>query len=187
MNLLIISIVTFFVILLILWSVYNFYWLSQPQLYNVVMTTTSAYDVTTAAAIAAATGGKMATIPQLNQSLTDGAGNCTFGYALCDGCSGLICANCTDDVGVFNIRNVQGLTGTSSNCSITAADNNSIGSNGAGQAYGYWMYGSKPASSSITVNGKVWTVQPWVNNGSEPTDGRTIFNKFQIFGIPKFF
>lgn len=173
------------VVLILVWAVYNFYWLSQPQLYNVVQSTTSAYNVATVAAIESATGSKQATFDQLTQALADGASNCTFGYASCSGCTGIICGNCTDNLGVFNIRNVQGLTGSSVTCSITAAQNGTIGSNGNGQAFGYWMYGSKPAGSTITVGNTVWTIQPWVNNGAEPTDGRVIQNKYQIWKIPK--
>lgn len=182
-------------IIVSLWTVYNFYWLGQPQLYNVVQATTSAFDKTTADSIAAAVGGRVATLRDLYDALQVGSSNCTFGYAQCVGCSGmtgpaaLLCnsGNCTAGYGPFNIRNVNGLTGTTviQACGIDASSNKTIGGNGIGQAFGYWIYGSKPASGTVTVNGVVWTIQPWINNGMIPSDQRSIFNRYQILGIPK--
>lgn len=180
-------------IIVSLWAVYNFYWLGQPQLYNVVQTTISAFDKTTADSIATALGGRIGTIRDMYDAMNLGASNCYFGYAQCVGCSGisgptaLLCAsgNCTGGYGPFNIRNIEGLTGSAQACGVDATSNHSIGGNGIGQAFGYWIYGPKPASGTITVNNQQWTIQPWINNGSLPTDGRNVFNRFQILGIPK--
>jgi hypothetical protein len=178
-------------LILTTWLVYNFYWLAQPQVYLVTGGSSSTFDLKTVSSITDVVGGDIATMDQLVESFTAGASTCAFGWVKCT-CSGTgstsYCQNtaCQNPAnpgyGAFLPLNVDGITGQVVNC----GPNHKISSNNTQGTANYWIYGKKPVSSTFTDKNNVsWTVQPWIGNSSFKTDGKEIFNRFQIFGIPK--
>lgn len=172
MNIFVLITTIIFVIILTIWLIYNFFWLNRPQtflVYNSSGTITS--DMTQGKNLATKLGGVLATVDQVNDELKNGASGCEYGYALC-GSTGT-CLNGFQPVFPLN----TGYTGNVANCGMSPSLNFNLP--GSQSAYGYWIYGSKPAVK--TIDG--WTIAPFHN--SEGTDKTYIFNKYEIFGIPK--
>jgi len=185
MNIALIIIVIIFVILISIWAFYNFYWLNKPQVYLVYKPANMSfpYDATQGEALAQTFGGHLATLDDVVESFNAGASNCTYGYAACTGCTSsdkdcaLFCSSPTAGANVFPL-NVNGVSGgvVIPNCGTNGMLNtNTI------NAAGYWIKGSKPASSS--VNG--WTVAPF--HGPNGPDTTNIFNRYEVLNIPKIF
>jgi len=180
-------------LILITWLVYNFYWLAQPQVYLVAGTASSTFNTKTLGAITDTVGGDIATMDQLTESFNAGASTCMYGWVQCSGCSGItgVPAYCHNSAclnpanpgyGAFLALNVNGLTGNIPIC----GPNHAISADYMTGTKNYWIYGKKPASSTFTDgDNNQWKVQPWIGNAGFPTDGREIFNRFEIFGIPK--
>lgn len=179
-------------LILTTWLVYNFYWLAQPQTYLVTGGSSSTFDPKTLSAITDVVGGDIATMDQMVESLNAGASTCAYGWVKCS-CSGatgatsycqnMACSNpANPGYGAFLTLNVDGITGQVPNC----GPNHKISSNNMQGTSYYWIYGKKPVSDTFTdKNNVTWKVQPWVGNAGFKSDGKEIYNRFQIFGIPK--
>lgn len=176
LNILLLVILT---ILVIAWSVYNFYWLNKPQVYLIYNPAQSfAYNQQNANAVSSSLNAKLATYDQFVESFNNGASTCTFGYLNCTGCTGS-CSYCTNGIGIYDMIN--------SNGQVPAGCGGHVGIGGnTVNAGGYWLYGSKPANSQVTIGGTTWTVAPF-RQIMDPTVDKEIFNRFEIFGIPKVF
>lgn len=167
--------------LLIIWLIYNFVWLGRSQVFLVFLEHGVPYDDSVMKKIQTATGGTFASVAQLKDATAAGASVCHFGWALCGGASECVSSNTITGAAPFNPLNVDGAGVTVPNC----GENNHLNGNGMGGAYGYWMYGTRPVSSTVSAAGVTWSIAPFIDNGAFPTDKRTVFNQYEILGIPK--
>ena len=165
------------IVILVVWILYNFVWLSQKQVYLVVRPTAFAYDAQDAQNIAGTFGAQLATYDQLAASLKLGLSVCAFGWVQCPDatkCNG-------NPNGPFLVMSANGSIPVGTCAS--GVQNNVMVNNYPGNAYGYWLYGSKPAYKSISNGTDVITIYPFHDVlGSEDVYK---FNQYEILGIPK--
>jgi hypothetical protein len=187
MDTLIIILLVTIAFILTTWLVYNFWWLARSQLYLVMNPNGPfAFNKATVTFLETALGGTLGTLNQLIDASTT-ASVCAFGWLDCTGCTGatgycgnIACKNVANPgYGAWAVLNVDGVTGNY----VPNCGPNGLSSNNTAGTSNYWIYGKKPVNNTIVVDGVTWTIMPWIDNGN--FKGPTVYNKFELFGIPK--
>lgn len=176
-----------------IFTFYNFYWLSRPQVFLIYNTKIDALkqtdDLDTLVnSVEQATGTKIATQADLESDLKDGLNFCTNGV-MKDSTGKYIVGWPTFVDKDFN-GSSDGKSQCNPSCDPKAGCVDGCGCNKKvnidtwGTAVrGIWVKGNKPARLPSEWSSKGWQMSPFSNKRRNL--GKQVENKYEIFGIPK--
>jgi len=168
------------------WLVYNFWWLGRPQTYLVWKASGEhLFSQTNLNLLQKATGGKWATFDQLNKANQAGLNVCTAGWVDHSHGKGIPTKGWyptwVEDAGDHKCP--HSTCSCKDGCVCGCGCNKQLNSIDGASVFGYWLYGSKPASLPEDLKKDGWKIAPW--SAKRKGLGVDKNNKYEYFGIPK--